>query len=238
MRTLICCVLVLIPGFGFAQNLSDESLSACARSDENIPELTMMGKSRLQKSLPASGSIKGSPYLTLEYVDISFVNTDGLRKTQKMRYNVLANHFEVKACSLPELIPGVMVQEFEYMMEGSERHRFVNSNKFKSLGVQEAGFFEVIMQDEISLYGFEKMRVKESPGNEDGFPSSYKYGSDQVYYLKVNDQLLQIASFNKKGLAAFGEREAVMRSFIKKNKLKFKNPEDVIKMATYYQTLL
>lgn len=85
----------------------------------------------------------------------------------------------------------------------------------------------------------EKLRLKELPRNDedDGFRAAYKYETDLTYYVLADDEFLAINSFNKKGLTVFGNNTSQVRSFIKKNRLKFKNESDLHKLAVYYQSL-
>lgn len=238
----IYATLLLLMLFGLnitiAQKFSEESTAACVHPEEAPPALVSIQDNQNLPRLRRPGSVKGSPYLANDYMSFTYVTWAGDKRVRKMKYNMLGHNFEVQTDGLPELIPGDDINEFEYSLEGSDMQRFVNTKVFKSPKLPK-GFFKVMMEDKVSLYRLEKITLKELPRNDedDGFRAAYKYETDLTYYLLVGDEFLAINSFNKKGLAVFGNNTSQVRSFIKKNRLKFKNESDLYKLAVYYQSL-
>ena len=119
-----------------------------------------------------------------------------------------------------EVLPGNTVNGFEYVSKDQKERKFINTRNFLSATFQEKGFFEVLMEDEVGLYTLEKMVIKESTtlNEETGSQKDYRYEKKKSYYMWVDNDLKQLTSFSKKGLAAFESKASEMKSYIKSNK--------------------
>lgn len=87
-----------------------------------------------------------------------------------------------------------------------------------------------------------KQIVKFIPAEET--TSSYKKAKEahfkrnkDLLYLYLNDNLVKIPSKKSSFPAIFGTKEAQIKSFMKKNKLRHKKVEDIKKVVQYYNTL-
>jgi hypothetical protein len=131
---------------------------------------------------------------------------------------------------------------------------FINTKKFIPAGKV---FYEVIMEKPAALFIEHKGKIQEPgkpaayggtsqvsssnyisnlPNNSSVYnlklPDEYNVKSEQVYWIIINSTKYNFVN-ERQFAKIFPGKEADIKAFVKKNKLKFENPEDVIKLVFF-----
>lgn len=125
---------------------------------------------------------------------------------------------------------------------------FLNQNKtyrvynYDDKNVMKDGFFVVLYSgDNISLLLKEKIKFYEEVEAKTGYekyqPPKLKRESDQFYIGYKNYTTKEFPKKKKDIIKLFSSKSNEIESYAKKNKLGFKNSEDLIKIFTYYNSL-
>jgi len=100
-------------------------------------------------------------------------------------------------------------------------------------------YMRLINQGKTRVFQFSQVRLleaEEAQGYEDAKPARFKEPSETIY-IKPGDQPA-MEFRNKKSLGAiFPEYYEQLSEYAKVNKLKLKNPEEIISLCTYYDSL-
>ncbi|MEM1137261.1 MAG: hypothetical protein AAGI07_15590 [Bacteroidota bacterium] len=159
----------------------------------------------------------------------------------KLRYDLGNNQLEVMVNNDIKVLPLKELHYFEWVYEeDSAVSFFVNGLDYKIEGVGLVGICEVLTMGMVQL--FMKRDVNISRDNYvTGFNNarSVERGNARTeFYLAEGNRLLPITKKEKDNLIQFGEKGDEIKSFVKRSKLRWKKPEDLIKIVDYYNQLL
>lgn len=183
--------------------------------------------------------IAGSPFLEDKAYPGTVILKDGTRvEDLLLRYSgyedaVLYEMEGEKAAMIdPELISG-----FEYHKEG-KKVRFISAVIFD----KEKNFFEVIYEGKVSMYVRHQIVLSKKTDNTGGYGSKDLHGSafklKDKYVFTNEGGISQEVSLNKKSLlGAMTDKESAIEGYIKKNKVKLKDQNELIQLLQYYDSL-
>lgn len=234
MKTLIYSFVLLSSTLFFAQD--GISLPFTNSDYVQIPGLSSMEQKEAmgkKKDKP----LVGSPYLFSNWLNESqiFFN-DKIYKFNLFNYNVYSERFEAKVAEDSVFIinPG---QVDKVIIRNRQFKRYVDPE------FQRNSYFEQIAQTgdyQILRKYFTKIRegsVNPLTKEHDGSPELLQY---EVYYLLNGESTdLQKFKLGKSSVMNLMDKQYYkdVNSFIKLNKLKFRNIEDVAKIIKYYDAI-
>ena len=189
---------------------------------------TVTGSNRL----PAN--VLGSPYLNEEFV-IGSVNIKGEESYKTLlRYNAYNDELEMKSGTTTS---AVMKRDYISVSIGRDVfsvHAFAYEDGIKN------GYFNALNEGKAVLLRRRQVILK--AGQE--ATSSYakdkppKFEMQESYYITIDGETAQPVKLNKKGvLNVLADNAGDLGGYIKKNKLKLKSEQEVLKLLEHYNTL-
>lgn len=186
----------------------------------------------------AEEKIKGSPFINedFELVKISQMNDS----IYKARYNAFTHEMQIKSNDDKIL---ALDADVDYEV------KFITSNKtYKSFSYVNdfsntvSRFLVVLTENEkCSLYKEEHVEYHEKEEATSTYskekPASYNR-IDDVYFVKINDEIKTIPTKKKQFLKFFSNHETKLKTYLKQNKLNPRNEIDLIKIIDYLSTIL
>ena len=181
-------------------------------------------------------NIDGSPYLNDDFIEGTVFTTS---KTQyvgvPLRYNIYNDQIEfqlgenpVQALAAPETVE--MVQFGDFMFEYIP---YANAKKIKR------GFFIVEENGNATLYSKPQVifeNAKEPAAYKDAVPARFLKRPDE-YYIRVGKEPAMLMAKKKDLEEIFPDRKDEISGFIRKNKVKPKNPELLKELVRFYNAL-
>lgn len=184
---------------------------------------------------PDNSTIEGSPFLNDEFSDGGIIFKENIL-TAQIRYNVAQEQMEI-------LLRGKKYA----LQDGFEV--FIGGKKYKKLeyyrdGKKFLGYFEIITDPESKTAVLLKKSLKRvRPGQAVGAmrpATSPKYVDHSDFYLQLmNSRPIEVEGRRKKFLKAFPkEHRGMVKSYMKENKYSSRNEQDLIKIVSFYNSLL
>jgi len=217
-------ILLLIPFSGQAQQL--DFASEVGFSPKNISR--------------AMDNVMGSPYIDENYQRVRINGVEN--KIYSGRYNAYINEMEILVAVGREPIAlDISNNDYEVF--------FINDNKlYKTFdfetnrGITKKGFLVVIseendiavLKEEIVKY-YEK--VSASSSYDQDKPAKFRREDDNYYIKLKSGRVVYLPSKDKDIAKAFPEHSKEIMAFVKKNKLKTKKEEDLVKVANFVGSL-
>ncbi len=229
MRVLIFLFLTLAAGSVAAQfeNPVYTSIEFFKRNQMATGEL---------KTVLTENDIEGSPYLYDDFEKGTLRTTSNVSyEGIPLHYNIYNDELEFKtpdnqilAMSTPEIIERVTFEEYtlEYIP-------YILAKKIKR------GFFILLLEGDVSLYAKPVIFFKqatEAGAYKDPTPPQFNRKNDSYFIRNGRDAAMEAE--NKKNLPdLFPDHRDEIESFIKKNKLSHRDPDDLKKLVSYYNSL-
>lgn len=92
----------------------------------------------------------------------------------------------------------------------------------------------------ISIYKYEKITYQEARPAQNtydtGSPAEFKRASD-TFFLKIGDVVSELPTKQKEYIKLFPGKEAQIKEYFKSNKINFKDDADLIKFATFLNSI-
>lgn len=185
-------------------------------------------------------SALGSAYIPEEYSPARIINFDN--KIYSARYNALNKQMEVltdqNATPIALDIVNNNYEIFFISLQKTYRSFTYNNEK----GITKRGFL-VVLSDENGVSLLKEENITYIPmtpavsSYDKDRPAKFKR-EDDIYYLKLkDDSIVHISSKTKEIPESFPNYSKEISNFLKKNKVKTKNEEDIIKLANFIGTL-
>ena len=188
------------------------------------------------KNVLTEADIKGSPYMTGEFINGSVFTTSKIQYNDiPLRYNVYNDEMQfqapdgnIAAIAAPEVIEKVTFGE--YTMEYVP---FTNAKKIRR------GFFVLLVDGNVKLYARPNVEyrppVPPAP-YKDAEPPKFLEKPD-TYYIRIGMEAAQLIE-NKKDLEEiFPDHKKEVATFIKKNKVNHRKEEKLKELVEYYNSL-
>ena len=180
--------------------------------------------------------ILGSPYESDEFVPGSIVTLSKQHYVGiLMRFNIFSDQVEFKvpdggifAIGFPEIIDSIRIGNKTYIY-------YPYKCSFKT----QKGYFKVLTPGRPAL--LQKMSIYLKPAEppqpyKDRVPPAFVRTPDEFYLAFSPDVALKISGKND-FLKTLDKNRSELGQFIKKNKLKFDKPDDLVKLMEYYYSI-
>jgi len=141
---------------------------------------------------------------------------------------------------ISRIINEYQIKEFTWFDNDRQKNnRFVNCMEYNKDGVAITGFMEVLTLDDVGLLLYRHLTLEK--GNysliHDAGQKNDEYRINEVYYLTSNKDLIEIK--NKKAFYEYTGKDADKAGdYIKRNRLQFKDLDDLIRIVNYYNSIL
>ncbi|MDY8136682.1 hypothetical protein [Aquimarina sp. 2201CG5-10] len=183
--------------------------------------------------------LKGTPYLYDTFLP-GKISDDltGKKVDVYLRYNVYNDIFEVKYDLSSDEIFG--------FLKNTGYHAEINSDKFfykafpDDKNATKEGYLQELMKtDNFILYKrhYQKLHMPKPAKTSLETDVPGRISDHQHYYLRSGEKFLLLPMNKKKIANAFPKHQNELKSFIKKEKLKFKQEKDLITLIKYFNTL-
>jgi len=210
-------VLSLMPYDSFTQIIPSSTFS----NDWEIKAATRSG-GKLNYA-----NIEGTPYYTRVPVECAVVMSDGSTANALLRYDLFIDEMEYKSNDLTLWINKKDIRSIDY--RGDLIQVFPLPDDPGKLG-----YFFVLATGKYSFYSRKSVAynpyVPAKP-YADPIPEKFVNRKDEYYLKTDNEPLQQIAS--KKVLSKMFSSNKPVLDFIKNEKIKYNDPEDLLKLAAF-----
>jgi hypothetical protein len=180
--------------------------------------------------------IEGSPYLNDEFVEGSIYTVQKIQYAQvPLRYNIYNDNLEFKtpANVVQALADPGIVERAVFGETHMINSPYMQANKTKK------SFFIILEEGKVSLYAKPEVVYKpptEAAAYKEPEPPKFIKKEDG-YYLRVGTDEAQPIANKKNLVAAFPDNQDKIESYISKNKIKTNNPENLIDLVKFYNSL-
>lgn len=182
-----------------------------------------------------STKLVGSSYINENFLPAKISNNDNI---YLIRYNAHMDEMEGNKNDKPYHL--VKSMNYTILFEGiNKSYRVYN---YEEKNEVKPRFFVVLFNgDKISLLLQEKIKfyeeVKPRTGYEKYQPPTLKRLKDKLFIGFKDNSARELPNKKSKFLALFTDKSSDIESYVKRNKLSFKNTEDLIKIFSYYNSL-
>jgi hypothetical protein len=183
-----------------------------------------------------SKGVVGTSYINDNFLPAKLI--DGV-ETYAMRYNAYKDVFEVQRDGE---VFYYLPKEFDYSVTFTSDKKEYQVFLYEENNKKITGFFVVLKKGEkLSLLLREKINfhkeVKVKSQLDTYKPSTLKRASDVFFIGDKNNTSTKLPRRKKKFFKLFSNKSHEVASFVKKQKLSFKDKEDLIEIFTYYNSL-
>lgn len=200
----------------------------------NFNDFSIINTNSLASINLAPKDILGSSYINENFLSANISNQETV---YSMRYNVYRDEMEIELDGKAYYLPKTSYYTIKFNVIDKVYRVF----DFKENDVLEKGFFKVLnVGEKMPLLIKEKIKLYEEVPAKLGFTryEPPKLGrSKDIMYVGINYEAVELPKKKKDILELFSPKDGEIDSFAKKNKLSFKNTEDLIKIFSYYNSL-
>lgn len=217
-------ILILIPFVGQAQQL--DFASEVGFSPKNI-----------SRAMP---NVMGSPYINEDYQQVRINGAEN--KIYSGRYNAYINEMEILVAAGRDPIALDISNNAYEVFFINENKLYKTFNYESNRGITKRGFLVVmseendvvVLKEEIVKY-YDKVAASSSYDQDK--PAKFRKEDDNYYIQLKSGRIVYLPSKEKDIAKTFPEYSKEIMAFVKKNKLKTKKEEDLVKLANYIGSL-
>jgi hypothetical protein len=184
----------------------------------------------------------GSTYLNDEWVLGNIeIKQNTLIENLPIRYDLGNQTLEIKYEGEVKICPLDRIQNFSYLNVESNLFKYFNTSEVNNIGFDlPKGICRVLIKDKATLIKY--IYTQKIEGNYNlalsmGDPD-HKIVKKETPYAIINDTVYEVKNNFNRNSEIFGSKSAEMKAFIKKNKLKFKEENDLTQIFEHYNSLL
>lgn len=190
------------------------------------------------KSLPPP-ELVGSTYYSDQWLRGKIILRDGKELEDiLLKYDIANEIVETNDGGKKQAYKGEDVSAFHLLnMYTGQLSEFKKCKGYELEDTELVGFFEVILNDDVSFFAHPTIHVKE-PDYVEGLDvgsRDYKIKKVEDYYLAFNKKLVELKK--SKNIRALKNDIPGLKAFAKTNKLSFKDRNDLIAIAKYLNTI-
>lgn len=196
-----------------------------------IPQELSKPSKRIEKFDTYTGAI----YTHKKYQQATIIDEKSGTFDAKLKYNIYTDAIEFekgsKLYELPKsLTTHVRIQDDYYYY----------CNFKTNLGVRKQGYFVLIdLNESYRIYKKYDLDITDPKGMDPmtGSAITGKIKVKKTLYLEENGKLTPLPLNKKELLVTFSDKKDILKNYIKKEKLKVKKEEDMVKVVAKYNTL-
>jgi len=232
MKNLMYCLILFFSIHSFGQLITSGPLDNKQVVDSN--RLNDIWELRFSKQDPVKVEIDGSLYLFDTWENFGWIEHDNKKYTLKdVNYNILMDQFEYKISNDSVFIFDNNI-DLIYLANKNFKKYYLDANtghKYCEV-LYEGSNYSLLKKYDVRLReaGPNPLMLK---GNSNEFVKSKKYYINN----NVTNTLLPIKLKKNNIVALFSNKENDIKSYIKKNKISYKNENDLVKIFKYYDSL-
>ncbi|WP_108868710.1 hypothetical protein [Aquimarina aquimarini] len=178
---------------------------------------------------------EGSPYLKDRYVAYDVINEKTGTFTGKLKYNIDLDAFEYKDGSKFYQI----IKEAEIHIR-NEDHFFYYCHFVSPRGSKREGYYVLLeLHDQYRMYKRYTLDITE-PEKSSGSTYGVEPGEIKqicTYYLEENGVIAELSQNEKDILELFSDKRIELAAYLKKEKLRLKKEEDLVRFIAKYNAL-
>lgn len=177
----------------------------------------------------------GSVYVDNQYKDASIIDEKSGTYNAKLRYNMHTDALEYsKGDNLYEIAKSTTT----HIRIGGKYYYFC---KFKNQrGFNKHGYYILLeLNDQYRIYKKNELRVTQ-PQERDVVTGSSTIGklrNIEKYYLEIDGIVTELPTGKRDILTLFSDYQEPLKKYLKKEKIRLKNPEDLIRFVAKYNAL-
>ncbi len=177
---------------------------------------------------------EGTVYSKTKYQESSIIDERSGTHNAKLKYNISTDALEYKK---DENLYHIEKQPTIHARIDGEYFYYCN---FKNpRGVDRPGYYILVeLNDQYRIYKKYTLKIKDPINNE--VTHSHMPGELRMivtYYLEENDMILELPMNKKEMLASFSDKEEELKAYLKKEKIRFRKEEDLIRLVARYNAL-
>ncbi|WP_343911631.1 hypothetical protein [Aquimarina litoralis] len=215
MKKLLLFLLLLISPFLFAQ----------------LPQSLIQPSKRTTMFDEYDGSI----YKTLKYKDASVIDEKSGTFDAKLRYNIYSDALEFKKGS--ELYELIKKPTSHARIDGDY---FYYCNFKTQRGHKKSGYYVLVeLNEKYRIYKKFDLKIKEPSKNGAASGNSVpgKLKMQTTYFLEERGVIMELPMNKKELLATLSDKEEELKKYIKKERIKVRKEEDLIRLVSRYNAL-
>lgn len=183
--------------------------------------------------------VTGSPYLSPDWLIGSFTLANGKSYSDmKIKYDLVKDMMYVKGGDddLIRLLEPVKEFKLNVPVSGGMDVRYYKSGYTNIPNTTNSYYFEVLEGGKTQLLK-RASKIVQVNKEYNSATSSKSFEDITKYYLYTDGKGSLVKKDKKSVLAALGNKQAELETYIKDNKLNIKSDEDFAKLISYYNTL-
>ena len=219
--------ILLLSTFSFAAVEAQQLLNFLDRTGGGVLE-----RNRLEKK---EKSIVGTPYSIEKFMP---ADLEGAGEVVMVRYNNQADEIEIEYADKILILP----KKPEYGKVSLRNGKTITLVNY--LDVRKANIYgylyEILVGKKVNLYLKERSVIIPEKESQNGYdaPSPARYSrTNDEYYFTYKENIVSFPDSKKELLALYPDKQKEIEDFLKTNKLKFKSEADLIKIATFLDSL-
>ncbi|MGI9543199.1 MAG: hypothetical protein ACR2MX_08065 [Cyclobacteriaceae bacterium] len=157
----------------------------------------------------------------------------------QMKFDIEKSHLEIRTKGRTKLLQDTYIEEFTLLnTESGSEMKFMNGSLYKENGVASIGFFESILEGKLSLFSKTELDIIKAnyDAKFDVGEKSDKVVKSENYFVANGKNVFRITKNKKENLKIFGDKSDLIYSYMKSEKLSFKNKEDLERIVVYYNS--
>ncbi len=177
---------------------------------------------------------EGTVYLKTQYKEASVIDEKLGTIDAKLKYNIFTDALEYKEDK--NLYNVYKTPTVHARIDGD----YFYYCEFKSTrGTDRSGYYVLVeLNDQYRIYKKYTLKIKDPLSNEmthTQYPGELR--TVTTYYLEENNKILELPLNKKELLASFSDKEEELKSYLKKEKIRFRKEEDLIRLIAKYNAL-
>ena len=190
----------------------------------------------LEQQRARSAIIEGSPYLEEEFTDGSLIFRDTYYRELQLRYNIYEGHFEFKSDE-QVLYFDPRYTEVDTVWMGENKFIF---QEYQDVRSPKRSYMQLLYENEgthvLSLRETILLQPESAKGYEDEKPARFQPRPDKLF-VKFKEEPAREFSGRKSIPELFSEHVDELDAYARKERLRFRQPEDLIELCKYYDHL-
>ena len=227
-KHIILITFVLISVYAFPQiNPHNETFSS-AGSNIFFKEIK-----------PEMIDIPSAVYLNDKWTSTTlYYNSEYTINNVKCKYDINSEIIEIDADSMIRIVHTSVIDSFSFVDENKHLHMYVNCMQFE-LSEYMHGFFRTLSSGKITLLEKPAVKIIESDYNValDVGHKERRYVKTIKLFVIIDGKVDELPRKKKTINSLVQDKPLEVETYRKENKLKFRKPEDIAKMISYYNGL-